>query len=79
MDELPGVLWAHITTYKTATGETPFALTFGHEAVVSVEIGMGTHRTKYFDKEQNNKQIYLKNGGSLEKSSRVSTKRSSLL
>lgn len=37
-DELPGVLWAHKITYKTATGETPFALAFGHEAIIPMEI-----------------------------------------
>ncbi|KAH9698184.1 hypothetical protein KPL71_023918 [Citrus sinensis] len=59
VDELLGVLWAHRTTYKTATGETPFALAFRHKAVVLVEIGMSTYRTEHFDEEQNNKQIYL--------------------
>ena len=43
VDELPGVLWAYMTTYKTATSETPFALAFGHKVVVPVEIGAATH------------------------------------
>ena len=59
VDELPGVLWAYRTTHKTATGETPFALAFGHEAVVPAEIGVGTHRTEYFNEEQNDEQICL--------------------
>lgn len=58
-DEFPGVLWAHIITYKTAAGETPFALAFGHEAVVPMEIEISTYRTKHFDEKQNNDQIYL--------------------
>lgn len=29
VEELPGVLWAYRTIVKTATGETPFALTYG--------------------------------------------------
>ncbi|KAH9729832.1 Ribonuclease H [Citrus sinensis] len=33
VDELSGVLWAYRTTHKTATGKTPFALAFGHEAM----------------------------------------------
>ena len=45
VDELPGVLWAYRTTHKTSTGETLFALAFGHEAVVPAEIGTTTHRT----------------------------------
>ena len=59
VDELPGVLWAYRTTHKTATGETPFALAFGHEVVVPAEIGIGTHRTEYFADEQNDEQICL--------------------
>ena len=59
VDELPGVLWAYRITHKTATGETPFALAFGHEAVIPAEIGVGTHRTEYFNKEQNDEQIYM--------------------
>ena len=52
------MLWAYRTTHKTTTG-TLFALTFGHEAVVLVEIGVGTHRTEYFDEEQNDEQICM--------------------
>ncbi|XP_024035481.1 uncharacterized protein LOC127899240 [Citrus sinensis] len=59
VDELPRVLWAYRTTHKTATGETPFALAFGHEAVVPAEIGVGTHRTEYFTEKQNDEQICL--------------------
>ncbi|XP_024038334.1 uncharacterized protein LOC112097367 [Citrus clementina] len=47
------------TTHKTATGETPFALAFGHEAVVPAEIGMPTHRTGHFNEQENDEQICL--------------------
>ncbi|XP_071694275.1 uncharacterized protein [Rutidosis leptorrhynchoides] len=33
VDELPNVLWAHRTTFKKSTGETPFSLVYGSEAV----------------------------------------------
>ncbi|XP_070015310.1 uncharacterized protein [Nicotiana sylvestris] len=36
---LPGVLWAYCTTVKTSTGETPFSLVYGAEALIPVEIG----------------------------------------
>ncbi|XP_071700350.1 uncharacterized protein [Rutidosis leptorrhynchoides] len=39
VDELPKVLWAHRTTPKASTGETPFSLVYGSEAVVPAEIG----------------------------------------
>nr|XP_029148794.1 uncharacterized protein LOC114925358 [Arachis hypogaea] len=38
-DELPSVLWSYRTTEQSATGETPFRLTYGVDAVISVEIG----------------------------------------
>ena len=57
VDELSGVLWAYRITHKTATGETPFTLAFGHEAVVPAEIGTTTHRTDHFDEQENNEQM----------------------
>ncbi|XP_057746490.1 uncharacterized protein LOC130965746 [Arachis stenosperma] len=38
-DELGSVLWSYRTTPQTSTGETPFRLTYGVEAVIPVEIG----------------------------------------
>ncbi|XP_015943830.1 uncharacterized protein LOC107468967 [Arachis duranensis] len=38
-DELGSVLWSYRTTPQTTTGETPFRLTYGIEAVILVEIG----------------------------------------
>ncbi|KAM1237651.1 hypothetical protein FF1_038549 [Malus domestica] len=34
LDELPGCLWAYRTTKRRATGETPFSLAFGLEAII---------------------------------------------
>ena len=36
---LPQVLWSYRTTQKTSTGETPFKLAFGAEALAPVEVG----------------------------------------
>ncbi|XP_072087116.1 uncharacterized protein [Arachis hypogaea] len=45
-DELGSVLWSYRTTPQTATGETPFQLTYGVEADIPVEIGdPSTRRT----------------------------------
>nr|XP_025679195.1 uncharacterized protein LOC112779163 [Arachis hypogaea] len=38
-DELASVLWSYQTTEQSSTGETPFRLTFGVDAVIPVEIG----------------------------------------
>ncbi|XP_074296944.1 uncharacterized protein LOC141627610 [Silene latifolia] len=43
-EELPLVLWADRTTPKVATGQTPFSLVFGAEAVIPSEVRVPTHR-----------------------------------
>ncbi|KAK1427879.1 hypothetical protein QVD17_16586 [Tagetes erecta] len=64
-DELAHVLWAHQTMPKTSTGETPFSLTYGTEAVVPVEIGMPTQRMLI--NEDNNEKSLRENLDLLEK------------
>ena len=44
MNELPGVLWAYRMTARRPTNISPFALTYGMEAIVPIEIGMPTLR-----------------------------------
>ncbi|KAJ0682488.1 putative nucleotidyltransferase, Ribonuclease H [Helianthus annuus] len=41
-EELPFVLWADRTTVKNATGQTPFSLVFGAEAVIPTEMAIPT-------------------------------------
>ncbi|XP_071741052.1 uncharacterized protein [Rutidosis leptorrhynchoides] len=53
VDELPNVLWAHRTTFKKSTGETPFSLVYGSEAVIPAEILVPTHRIVNFEEEAN--------------------------
>ncbi|XP_020590966.1 uncharacterized protein LOC110031881 [Phalaenopsis equestris] len=40
VEELHNVLWAYRTTSRTPTGETPYNLCFGTEAVIPVDIGI---------------------------------------
>ena len=56
-EELPGVLWAYRTSEKTPTGEAPFTLAYGCEAVAPVEIGLPSHRTSQFSPQHNNAAI----------------------
>uniref|UniRef100_A0A2N9H0M9 Uncharacterized protein n=1 Tax=Fagus sylvatica TaxID=28930 RepID=A0A2N9H0M9_FAGSY len=58
-EELPSILWAYRTTVRIPTGETPFRMTFGSEAVVPVEIGMTTLRTSAYNDRQNEEQLRL--------------------
>ena len=45
VEKLPGVLWAYRTTAWKLTGNSPFTLTYGMEAVILTEIGLPTIRT----------------------------------
>uniref|UniRef100_A0A2N9J8F1 Uncharacterized protein n=2 Tax=Fagus sylvatica TaxID=28930 RepID=A0A2N9J8F1_FAGSY len=56
-EELPNILWAYRTTARTPTGETPFRLTYGTEAVIPVEIRLTTWRTDNYDEGSNDAQL----------------------
>ena len=56
IDELHNVVWAYRTTTRTATGETPFAMAFGVEAIIPVEMGLPSLRVKNFNDDNKNKQ-----------------------
>ncbi|KAL0313126.1 UNVERIFIED_CONTAM: Ribonuclease HI [Sesamum radiatum] len=53
VDELPSVLWAYRTTPRTTTGESPFNLCYGTEAVAPAEIGELSWRVKHYDSTSN--------------------------
>ena len=42
VEELPGVLWAYRTTTRRPIGVSPFALTYGMEAVIPTKIDLPT-------------------------------------
>ena len=48
VQELPSVLWAFRTTTSRATGETPFFLVYGAEAMLPPELKIGSARTDCF-------------------------------
>ncbi|XP_074299707.1 uncharacterized protein LOC141630859 [Silene latifolia] len=52
-EELPLVLWADRTTPKVATGQTPFSLVFGAEAVIPSEVRVPTHRYECITEDRN--------------------------
>ena len=56
-EELPNVLWAYRTIARTLTGEIPFRLTYGTEAVIPVEVGVTSVRREMFHKESNEDQL----------------------
>ncbi|KAL5539207.1 hypothetical protein UlMin_044287 [Ulmus minor] len=59
VDELPLVLWAYRTSFRAATGETPFSLAYGVEAVIPIEISLPTFRVDNFDEENNDVLLAL--------------------
>ena len=51
--ELLHVLWTYRTTPRRFTGETPFSITYGVEAVIPLETGFLTSRTSSFNPKDN--------------------------
>ena len=58
-DELPSILWAYRTTARTPTGETPFRLAYGSDAVIPAEIGLTSYRVENYAEEKNEEAICL--------------------
>src|SRR6266540_772146 len=50
--ELPSVLWALRTSPSRATGESPFFLTYGSEAVLPTELEFGSPRVQNFNNKK---------------------------
>ncbi|KAL0393109.1 UNVERIFIED_CONTAM: hypothetical protein Sradi_2533700 [Sesamum radiatum] len=59
VDELPSVLWAYRTTPRTTTGETPFSLSYGTDAVAPAEVGELNWRVKHYDLEANEQGLRM--------------------
>ena len=53
VEELPHVLRAYRTTPRKSTGETPFSMSYGAEAVIPIETGFPTLRTQSFNPSNN--------------------------
>ncbi|XP_015959264.1 uncharacterized protein LOC107483157 [Arachis duranensis] len=50
---IPKILWSYNITVHNTTGETPFKLVCGSEALIPVEIGVPTLRAKLYNEQQN--------------------------
>ena len=59
VEYLPKVLWAYITTRKSATQETPFTLAFGTEAVAQIDVGLKSPRIELASVEHNDEALRL--------------------
>ena len=53
VEELSHVLWTYRTTPRRSTRETPFSISYGAEAVISLETGFPTLRTSSFTLSNN--------------------------
>ena len=57
VEELPHVLWTYRTTPCQSTGETPFSMTYGAEAVTPLETSFLTLRTSTFTLSNNDELL----------------------
>ena len=53
VEELPHIFWTYRTTSCESTGETPFSMTYGAEAVIPLETGFPMQRTNSFTPNSN--------------------------
>ena len=54
-----GILWAYRMTVRNPTGETPFKLAYGSEAIIPVKVHMANHRVMKYQDEDNEEQFRL--------------------
>ena len=57
VEELPHVLWTYWTTPRRSTGETPFSMSYGAEAVIPIETSFPTLRTQTFNPNENDRLL----------------------
>ena len=57
MEELLHVLWTYRTTLRRSTGETPFSMIYGAEAVIPMGTGFPTLRTSSFTPSGNDELL----------------------
>ncbi|XP_073154170.1 uncharacterized protein [Henckelia pumila] len=57
VEELPSVLWLYRTTPRIGTGETPFSLVYGNEAVLPAEIGEESARIIFYDEKNGERRM----------------------
>nr|XP_025623573.1 uncharacterized protein LOC112715921 [Arachis hypogaea] len=55
-DLIPEILWSYNTSIQSDTGETPFKLVYGTEALIPIEVSVPTLRTDLYD-QSNNLQV----------------------
>ena len=53
IDDIYDILWSIRTIVKEATGQNPFKLVYGSEALLPVKIGVQTTRVKHLSQEEN--------------------------
>ncbi len=59
MEYILEVLWSYKTTVRMPTGETPFSLTYGMEAVILVEVGSPNFKITHYNPGLNGEGIAL--------------------
>ncbi|XP_052735490.1 uncharacterized protein LOC108328707 [Vigna angularis] len=59
VEELPEVLWAYRCTPHGSTGDTPFNLTYGTDAMLPVEVGEPSLRRNITDMSLNEEQLRM--------------------
>ncbi|XP_057758264.1 uncharacterized protein LOC130978933 [Arachis stenosperma] len=56
-EELPQVLWAYRTTPYSTTGESPFRIAYGMEAMIPVEVNEKSSRVIFYNEDANSQAL----------------------
>ncbi|XP_062075419.1 uncharacterized protein LOC133779476 [Humulus lupulus] len=56
-ETLPKVLWSYRTTNRTTTGDTPFALPYGYDAMLLVKMTPPSHRRTVYNQDHNHQLL----------------------
>ncbi|KAK4383837.1 hypothetical protein Sango_3114500 [Sesamum angolense] len=57
VEEFTSVLWSYWTTPRGSTGESPFSLVYGIDALTPAELGIPSHRIMHFNEESNSQLL----------------------
>ena len=57
VEKLPEIVWLYRTTPRRSTGETPFSIVYGSEAVILMETRLATARSEIPNEVQNSLEL----------------------
>ncbi|CAA0809151.1 Unknown protein, partial [Striga hermonthica] len=51
------VLWAYRTTPRNSTGQSPFHMVYGMDALLPIEVSLDSHRSTFYEEKKKEEMI----------------------